>query len=212
LVVGLVVVAVQGYAEVEEISLADQALIQAGLWFGLLGVPLWASFRKGRGPVDDFRLTMRWYDAPLGLAVGALTQFPVLPLLYLPIFWIFGEQDVSEPARELTEKATGTGTVVLLVLVVVVGAPVIEEIFFRGLLLRSLERTAGGRLGVLWPVAISSVVFGLFHFQLLQLPALVVFGLVAAVLTVRTGRLGPAIWAHVAFNATTVVVLLTESS
>jgi membrane protease YdiL (CAAX protease family) len=37
---------------------------------------------------------------------------------------------------------------------------------------------------------------------------LFVFGLVAAVLYVRTGRLGPGIVAHLAFNATAVYALL----
>jgi phosphatidylglycerol:prolipoprotein diacylglycerol transferase len=38
--------------------------------------------------------------------------------------------------------------------------------------------------------------------------ALFVFGLVVGYLVQRTGRLGPAWWTHVGFNATTVVVLV----
>jgi membrane protease YdiL (CAAX protease family) len=52
------------------------------------------------------------------------------------------------------------------------------------------------------------VVFGLAHFQGIQLPALLLFGGVAALLAVRTGRLGPAILCHVGFNAWTVFQLL----
>jgi membrane protease YdiL (CAAX protease family) len=48
------------------------------------------------------------------------------------------------------------------------------------------------------------------HFEPYDLPALIGFGAIAAVLTVRTGRLGPAIWAHVAFNITAVVGLLAQ--
>jgi len=36
------------------------------------------------------------------------------------------------------------------------------------------------------------------------------FGVLLAVLTQRTGRLGTAIWAHVGFNATTIVFLLSS--
>ena len=43
----------------------------------------------------------------------------------------------------------------------------------------------------------------------MQFPGLFAFGVVAAVLTQRTGRLGTAIWAHVGFNLTTVVLLLS---
>jgi hypothetical protein len=141
------------------------------------------------------------------LSSGLATQLIVLPLIYVIVFALFGDQDVGEPARELTAKAGDSlvGAVVLFI-VVAICAPIVEEIFFRGLLLRSIERRAGTR----WAVALSSLVFGLFHFQLIQLPALVAFGLVAALLTVRTQRLGPAIFAHIAFNAVTVTLLLCD--
>ena len=92
----------------------------------------------------------------------------------------------------------------LLVLVTVVMAPVVEELFFRGLVLRSAER----RWGTAWAIAFSSLLFGITHFEPLQLPPLALFGAIAAILTVRTGRLGPAIWAHVGFNALAIATLL----
>ncbi len=49
----------------------------------------------------------------------------------------------------------------MLVLVAVVFAPLVEELFFRGLLLRSLQR----RVGTGRAVALSSVLFGLAHPQ-----------------------------------------------
>lgn len=150
---------------------------------------------------------MRWWpDAPLGLGAGLATQLFALPALYFLLFLLIGEQDVSGPARELTDKVGDSlvGAVALFV-VVAICTPVVEELFFRGLVLRSFER----RFGTAWAVVGSSLVFGLFHFQLVQLPALVLFGAVAALLTVWTKRLGPAIFAHVAFNAVTVIVLLS---
>jgi membrane protease YdiL (CAAX protease family) len=86
---------------------------------------------------------------------------------------------------------------------VAVVAPVVEELFFRGLVLRSLER----RVGTAWAVVGSAVAFGLAHFELLQLPALVGVGVVCGVLAVRTGRLGPGIFVHAAFNAVAVATL-----
>ena len=86
------------------------------------------------------------------------------------------------------------------------GAPVVEELFYRGLLLRSLQRyLADGPA-----VVLSGLVFAASHFELLQLPALAVVGVFLAVLVVRTGRLGPAIWCHIAFNTVTVVALALE--
>jgi membrane protease YdiL (CAAX protease family) len=53
-------------------------------------------------------------------------------------------------------------------------------------------------------------VFGVSHFELLQTPALVLFGVAAGVLYHRSGRLGPAIAAHVGFNMVTVIALLAS--
>jgi membrane protease YdiL (CAAX protease family) len=94
----------------------------------------------------------------------------------------------------------------MLAVVVIVGAPVVEELFFRGLVLRSLQR----RFGDGWAVAGSAVAFGLAHFEPLQLPALVVLGVVLGVLALRTGRLGPGMFAHGAFNAITIIALALQ--
>ncbi|MET0665064.1 MAG: CPBP family intramembrane glutamic endopeptidase, partial [Acidimicrobiales bacterium] len=63
-----------------------------------------------------------------------------------------------------------------------------------------------------WALWISSLVFAAVHLQLLQFPALALIGLVLGWLTLRTGRLGPATWAHIAFNAVATGILLAEAS
>lgn len=92
--------------------------------------------------------------------------------------------------------------VVLAVLAVVV-APVVEEVLFRGVVLRGLML----RLGF-WPAAAtSSALFGLFHAQgsgaeaVLLAVATGVFGVGLCVLVRRTGRLAPAIGVHAVRNA-----------
>ena len=183
-------------------SLGALAAGQIGLWLGLLGWPVVASRVKGSGSlVDDFGLRARPVDA-LGLLVGVACQVVVIPLLYLLVQLVTGDLDVEGPARELADRAHGAGFVVLALLVVF-GAPVVEELFFRGLLLRAAER----RWGTRWALAISSVAFAASHFQLVQFPGLALVGLVFGILVVRSGRLGPGIAAHIAFNATAVVTL-----
>lgn len=181
------------------------ALLQVPLWIGLLGAPLWAVWSRGGDLAGDLGARMRARDVPVGLAVGLVAQLVLVPVIYLPLSPFIDNDEVADAARELTVKATDPLGVVLLSLVVVVGAPVVEELFFRGLLMGALTRRWGATVGIVG----SSLVFGIVHLQPLQFPALVAFGLVAALLVVRTGRLGPALWAHVAFNATTVVVLLS---
>lgn len=181
------------------------ALLQVPLWVGLLGAPLMAR-REGMSWRNQLRWSMKPVDVPVGLAVGLATQLVLVPLLYAPIFWLFGDQDVEEAARSLVGRADGSLDVIALVLLTVIGAPIIEEIFFRGLLHGALTDRYSR------PVALasSSLIFGASHLQLLQFPALVLVGVVHAVLMDRTGRIAPAIFSHVAFNAVTVFVLLGD--
>ena len=198
------------------------ALLQIPLWFGLLGVP-WLILRRQRlSWKDDLGiplLTRKWKTNELtsnkrtdqitarqcieGLLIGIFSQAILVPLLYLPVLIFVDDLDVSGPARELTERAHGIG-IFLLVLVVVVGAPVVEEIFFRGFALRAFQ----DRWSPTPALIASSLLFGLVHFQPLQFPALVLFGLISGKIAQRDGHLGRAIWAHAGFNAYTVFVLV----
>ncbi|MEY2458228.1 MAG: protease family protein [Acidimicrobiaceae bacterium] len=187
-----------------EAPLSTVALIQAVYAGSMLVAAIAVSRYRGRGPILDFGISLRWFDVPLGVVLGVATQYGA-SLLYVPLIrWtsVTSEQ-LEKPARQLTDRAHGSG-VLLLFVVVAVLAPIVEEIFFRGLVLRSLER----RMSTNWAIVVSAALFGAAHLEPLQFPALFVFGLVAAVLATRTGRLGPGIWAHVAFNAVAVVNLV----
>lgn len=194
-----------GSGESVPIPLWIAALLQIPLWAGYLGSVELAG-RKGGGVTDDFGLRLRPVDVPVGLAVGVAVQLLVLPLLYLPILRLSGytSDDLSAPARALADKASGPAGWILLAVIVVVGAPIVEELFFRGLFLRALQKRG---LPDWAAVLISAAVFGAIHFQALQFVGLFVIGLVLGTLAVRTGRLGPSIMTHVGFNATSVVLL-----
>jgi hypothetical protein len=196
--------------QADELPLSLVAVSQAGLWVGLLGVPLVATRLKGRGIVADLGLRARWQDLWRGGAIGTALQLVALPLLYWPILELLdkGASELEEPARELTDRADGPLGVILLVLIVGVGAPIVEEIFYRGLFQRALLKRG---LPPAAAIGINATVFGASHLQLLQLPALILFGVVAGVLAHRSGRLGPAITAHIAFNMVTVIALLAAS-
>jgi len=208
--VAIVIVAVLSGTQAEsseDLSLGWLAVAQLGLWAGLGGVPFLAARLKGNGVVVDFGLRAKLVDPLIGLGVGLGTQFILVPALYIPIFWLFDvtSNDLEEPARGLTDRATDPLGVVLLVLIVGIGAPIIEELFYRGLLLRSLER----RFHQEWiAVGGSAVLFAASHFQLLQFPALALLGVILALLVQRTGRLGPAIATHMVFNLITVTFLV----
>jgi len=210
--IGSIILLAAGYGgedgkPIDDIPMTLVAAQYPPLWLGFVGVPVWAAWLKGRGVVEDFGLRIRSWDL-WGLPAGIAAQLVLVPLVSFPVLWLSGTDtdELSRPARELADKAQAGSTVgvVLFALVVIVGAPIAEELFFRGLLLRAVEKRWGTAIGLIG----SSVIFGITHFQALQFPALTAAGLVFGGLAVRTGRLGPAILAHMAFNAVTVVNLL----
>ncbi len=191
-------------AEEGNVPLRTVALLQIPFDGAMLAVALFAAATKGNGAVRDFGLAMKVRDVA-GAVVGFVTQYAAL-LVYLPLLWLdlTSTDQVSKPARDLTDKATDATGVVLLVLIVVIAAPIVEELFFRGLVLRSFER----KWGTAWAIVGSSAVFAAAHLEPLQFPALFIFGVVAAILATRSGRLGPGMWAHMAFNGVAVITLL----
>jgi membrane protease YdiL (CAAX protease family) len=185
--------------------------VNVPLWAGFVGVPWLASRFRGLDWRRDLAWGMRAVDVGVGLVVGVLTQLAIVPVLYWPLRNVIDEQDFEEPARNLIALANNPLDVAALVLMVVVGAPLAEEIVFRGLLFRGIfDMERGRRFALVVAVVVSSAIFAASHLQALQFPGLFVIGAVAALGLHRTGRLGTAIWIHVGFNATAVVVVLRE--
>ena len=180
------------------------ALMQIPLWLGLGGAPIWFAVKKGKGVVADLGLRMKAIDAPIGLAVGVACQLILVPLVYLALRPLLGVKDVSAAARELTDRATDPLSIVLVFLIVGIGAPVAEEIYFRGM----AQRIFGRRLGPWAAILAAAAFFAATHLQPLQFPALLLFGIILGFMACKSGRIGPAIWAHVGFNVVAAVGLL----
>ncbi len=190
--------------EVRFPPLSLSGLLQIPLWIGLAGAPILVSRLFGRGLVNDCLARFTAADVPTGLAIGIGAQLLAVPALYFIVFQFIGEQDVSEAARAITDRANDPFDLIVLGLMVVVGAPVVEELFFRGFVQHNLDRWIG-----FWPAwIIASLLFALTHFQVLQFPALLMFGMIVGAVFKYFGRLGPAIFTHMGFNAVTVVALV----
>ena len=177
--------------------------MQLGLALGFFLVP-WAVTRvKGNGMVIDLGVRARWEDLWKGGLIG-IVDAARAPLLYWPLLELLdkGADDLDGPAQALTDRANSPVDVVLLVLIVGVMAAVFEEIFFRGLVQRSFLKRG---LHPVLAIGITSVFFGVTHFQLLQFPGLIVAGTVFGTLAYRADRLGPAMAAHLTFNMVTVI-------
>ena len=80
-----IVFAVGDYGVDDAIPLSVVAILQAALWTGLLGVPLWLVVARGVRWADlGWGATAR--DAWQGLFIGIATQVAVVPVIYIPLF------------------------------------------------------------------------------------------------------------------------------
>ena len=119
---------------------------------------------------------------------------------YLGGLWISLVHLPPVPSPFLGIAHQSTIVIVLTGFAAAVGAPVVEEIFFRGFLYRSLRN----RLSIAPASLIAGAMFALVHTQysLLARPELLIFGVVAALLYERTGSLLPGIAMHSFIDAT----------
>jgi membrane protease YdiL (CAAX protease family) len=182
----------------------SQGVAQLPLWAAFIGGSVFATVRKGFGPVRDLKIAFRPVDVPIGLGVGIACQVLLNPLVYRVLFLFTPEQDVSRGARGITDKATSPLLVLLLFVTVGLLAPVAEELFFRGLALQSLVR----RFGRVGGLILSSAFFAIAHTNPLYFVALMPFALILGWLVLRFDRLGPSIVAHVSYNLVTATVLV----
>jgi uncharacterized protein len=179
-------------------------VLAVGLWAGYLGGPVLVNRLTDSGPLVDFDLHVSPRQAVGAALAGIGAQLIALPALYWLILRVV-DGDPGASAEALVDRVDGGLDVALLVLAVVVMAPLAEEWFYRGMLFSAVSRRFGVPAGAVG----SSLVFAAVHQELILLPGLFLFALVLAALTASTGRIGVAIVAHMAFNATTVVQLLT---
>jgi len=183
--------------------------ISVAQWLPML-VALWLLGRRfGSGNfAADYGLSFRPIDL-IGIPIGIVTQLAIIPLLYRPLesIWpaTFGEDEIEQRARDLYGNPSTLG-LALLILVVVIGAPLVEELLYRGLLQGALGRTLHQWRGWLALVLVAAL-FALVHFSPVEYPGLFLVGLVLGICALRTGRLGMGILTHAAFNAAALALV-----
>jgi membrane protease YdiL (CAAX protease family) len=206
-VVGLLVVEsliVSAFDPDLESTAADLAL-QALLAVTLVGVAV--GFAAPRGPVAAalgslglrrFKPSATWlvlatYGAYVGISI-VLT-----PLLHPQ------QEDIT---RDLGFDQSGVAAVIAGLLIVV-AAPLSEEMFFRGFIFAGIRRSLP-----LWPAAaISGVIFGLVHLTAGDIGVgvqLAVFGMLLAWLYEYTGSLWPSVMTHTINNILAFIIVVSS--
>jgi uncharacterized protein len=203
---GSVVVSVLGYAGADTVPTWVLALSALTLWGPYIGVLMWVSKRQGSGNfAQDFAIRFQVKDL-WGIPLGIASQLLLVVLVTLPFQLmfpsLFNKEAVEKRANDLFDAAQG-GWIVLLFVIVVVCAPLVEEIVYRGFIQHNLAAAYGARISLF----LASFWFAAVHLQLAEFPGLFAFALVLGLCFSRTKRLGLSIVTHVSFNATALTVM-----
>jgi membrane protease YdiL (CAAX protease family) len=183
------------------------AFLGISLLFQQFGQGVWpfiVSKWKGLGPKSDWGFDFKWIDLGIGLgaAMIGLAAAGVAGLVASELVDL--TDDASADNTQFLTDAEGTPWLYLILFLVVVGAPFSEELLFRGLTLRAIEKRLGSAAAVIG----SSIIFTVPHWigsdwrgTLVLFASIFAVGLVLAVTAVMTRRLGAPILAHMIFNS-----------
>ena len=179
-------------------------------FFGMLLALAWVSQKRGSGSLTtDFGFSIRPADA--GFTLLGMLLLLALAYALLPLAELLGVDETPQITTEAIANATDVATQIMIVLGVAVVTPIVEELTFRGLLLRYLEERMTARRALV----VSAVVFGVFHLlgtsgtagAILAMVQTFLAGLVLAYVTQKSGKLSRAIFIHGGFNLITILIL-----
>ncbi|HTV12131.1 MAG TPA: CPBP family intramembrane glutamic endopeptidase, partial [Acidimicrobiales bacterium] len=198
-----------GYAITgSETSALTELLGEMGLWAAMIATALLVSRRYGSSSLSrDYGLAFARADLLWGflatLAALAISQAVVLPFS--------GTRFAGSNDQILTQQQGHEAGFVIVALIVALGAPFFEELFFRGYLRTCLQSRFGPH-GAIW---LQAGFFGLAHLgevsgwaNVSVVLALFFVGAVLGYTAWLTRRLGAGMVAHCLFNLLAVVTLL----
>jgi membrane protease YdiL (CAAX protease family) len=173
------------------------------------GAGIAVALRRLRSPLTFLGLRWpTWRDLGLTLALIVPWYIGIAVVTALSSAAFNGGRVVPGNSRLLfIQHPHGPGILVLALLVTAVAAPLCEEAFFRGMLLRLL----GNRLPLWIAVTLSAVAFGLAHaspaVSFALLPVFTYMGIVLAVVYAKTGSLTNTVLLHALNNAVGTVAV-----
>jgi membrane protease YdiL (CAAX protease family) len=181
----------------EDLGATALAIVQLATALGFAMVPLAIATRRGA----DFREALRrlgvraFRASAVGWMFAAIGAYLLFAIVYTAIFGAPEQEDIAE----------SFGSVPVQILLIVVAAPISEEICFRGMLYGGLRER--------WPriaaALLAGLIFGALHALtgLSAVPPLVFFGFALCLLYEKTGSILPGIVLHMLNNS---VALLAQ--
>jgi membrane protease YdiL (CAAX protease family) len=174
-------------------------------WVILAGWPIVATLVRGNGPRIDLGLSLTWPDTGWGVLAGIAGLFLAgIAALITRLFNPEVTSAAADAAQEL-EDTSGRLPIVLFALMIMVGAPIVEELFFRGYFFAALRKRG---IGAVLTIILTAVVFAGFHFEPTRFLVLLPTGLLLGWVRWKTGSTGSSMVAHGVVNAPGAIVLL----
>jgi membrane protease YdiL (CAAX protease family) len=203
---GLVVwVLVSGATELDFASTGGAWLVvglQLVMWAGMAGWPLWAARRKGPGWRASYGFVASGRAVLVGL-VGGVVLFFGMTALDVIVSALFDIQINSAAADMVDQLRSVTAAFTVLLVMIAVGAPFVEELSFRGLLWGAVvKRGASPWVATL----VAAVPFAVIHFEPARLLSLLYAGVLLGVIR-HYGGLGSSMLAHATVNSTAAILL-----
>lgn len=194
----------EGTASFEPSALDIQSMITTQMsWLiplsGVISLLIFWIYTKARKQKfkEEFRLhpfSLRGFISVffVGIAFSSLVEI-LLQLTGLP--------EILKDSQEMVDSLVTGGNIFLTLLGVGILVPIIEELTFRGILLRIFEKGFPVYVAVL----LQAICFALFHGNLLQGSYTLILGLIAGCLVVWYKSIWPAVMLHVGFNSVNVL-------
>jgi membrane protease YdiL (CAAX protease family) len=179
-----------------------------GLWTGLFMAAYIVSHRRPGGSLTDLGLHFPTHsEIGLGIGIG-FAGFIVAIQVAAALRALFPDNGGSL----LVAAKPDLAYVFTFALVACVGAPIFEEMFFRGV----VQPLMMNNLGLVYGIVAQAMLFAGAHFQLgmtfnqaaVKCGTILVLGLFLGWLRVRTGRLGAGMVAHATNNTISIALLL----
>jgi membrane protease YdiL (CAAX protease family) len=164
----------------------------------ILGVALWIAHGLSNRDAFALRRPRSWLRAAR-LAFVALIVILLAAYAFSPLHG--AKEQGLEPSHWEPAHAAAFA---LNVVAFAVAGPIVEELVFRGLGFRLLER-----YGQKAAIVLVGVCFGLWHGLIEALPTLIVFGIALAYVRSRTGSVYPGMALHVLFNGIGLAIAVT---
>ena len=162
-------------------------LVSLSLW-----IPLWIKTKKTHIALNNGKLSVTQ------IALTVILFLTGLLLVVVLIGAILTPHDLEAFLSMFTRES-------LLVRIVVIGfiGAIVEELVFRGVLLNRLSTWMPAWVAIL----ASSIIFGLIHFNLIQILYAIPMGVLLATAYMRTRNMWIPIIGHIAFNLASVFAI-----